>query len=152
LRTPQAEVVPLRVCHSDLVPGNVLVSVDGRALILDWDDAGPWNATEELIAALVSWSTGPKGEPCERVALALVEGYRQAGGVIDCESPTVLAGSLSAVANWLELNVRRNLDGAAGDRATRRAEVEVTNALDELAWRMTCRHRWTELLLGRGPV
>jgi Ser/Thr protein kinase RdoA (MazF antagonist) len=57
LRTPQAEVVPLRVCHSDLVPGNVLVSVDGRALILDWDDAGPWNATEELVAALVSWST-----------------------------------------------------------------------------------------------
>jgi Ser/Thr protein kinase RdoA (MazF antagonist) len=144
-----AEVVPLRVCHSDLVPGNMLVSTDGRPLILDWDDAGPWNATEELAAALVSWSTGPQGEPSERVALALVQGYRLAHGVVDCESPTVLAGSLSAVANWLELNVRRSLDGAAGGRAAQRAEAEVADALRELGWRMTWHHRRTELLLGR---
>jgi Ser/Thr protein kinase RdoA (MazF antagonist) len=146
-----AEVVPLRVCHSDLVPGNVLVSTDGRASILDWDDAGPWNAAEELAAAVVSWSTGPQGEPCERAALALVQGYRQAHGVVDCQSPTVLAGSLSAAANWLEQNVRRSLDGAAGDRAAQRAAAEIVNALDELAWRMTWRHRWM-VLLGRRPV
>jgi thiamine kinase-like enzyme len=50
--------VPLLACHGDLVPGNVLVSTDGRPSILDWDDAGPWNPAEELAAALVSWSTG----------------------------------------------------------------------------------------------
>jgi hypothetical protein len=61
----------------------------------------------------------------------------------------VLAGSLSAVANWLELNVRRSLDGAARGRAAQRAEAEVADALRELGWRMTWHHRWTELLLGR---
>ena len=143
-----AQPVPLRVCHSDLVPGNVLVSTDGRPWILDWDDAGPWNPAEELAAALVSWSTGPQGEPCEWVALALIQGYRRAGGMVNVESPTVLAGSLSAVANWLEVNVRRSLDGTAGDRS----EAEVADALRELAWRMTRRHRWTDLLLGHRPA
>jgi aminoglycoside phosphotransferase (APT) family kinase protein len=38
---------------------------DGRPSLLDWDDAGPWNPAEELAAALVSWSTGPHGSPCE---------------------------------------------------------------------------------------
>jgi Ser/Thr protein kinase RdoA (MazF antagonist) len=143
-----AEAVPLRVCHSDVVPGNVLVAADGRPLLLDWDDAGPWNTTEEIAAAVVSWSTGPKGEPCQQVGLAMVQGYQRAGGVIGATSPTVLAGSLSAVANWLELNLRRSLDPTAGDRATQRAEAEVTQALDELAWLMTWRQRWTDLLLG----
>jgi Ser/Thr protein kinase RdoA (MazF antagonist) len=55
-----AQSLPLLVCHSDLVPGNVLVSVEGRPWILDWDDAGPWNAAEEVAAAVVSWSTGPR--------------------------------------------------------------------------------------------
>jgi aminoglycoside phosphotransferase (APT) family kinase protein len=137
-----AQPVPLLVCHGDLVPGNVLVSTDGRPWILDWDDAGPWNPAEELAAALVSWSTGPHGSPCEGVALALVQGYRRAGGVVNCQSPTVLAGSLSAVANWLELNVRRSLDGTTGGRAAQRAEAEVADALRELGWRMTWRHRW----------
>jgi Ser/Thr protein kinase RdoA (MazF antagonist) len=147
-----AEVVPLLMCHGDLVPGNVLVSTDGRPWILDWDDAGPWNPAEELAAALVSWSTGPQGEPCELVALALVQGYQRAGGVVNVESPTVLAGSLSAVANWLEVKVRRSLDGAAGGRVAQPAEAEVADALTELGWRMTWRHRWTELLLGPRPA
>jgi hypothetical protein len=86
------------------------------------------------------------------VALALVQGYRRAGGVVNCQSPTVLAGSLSAVANWLELNVRRSLDGTTGGRAAQRAEAEVADALRELGWRMTWRHRWTELLLGHRPA
>jgi Ser/Thr protein kinase RdoA (MazF antagonist) len=141
-----AEAVPLVVTHSDLVPGNVLVSVQGRPWIVDWDDAGPWNAAEEVAAAVVSWSSGLQGEPRGRVALALVEGYRRAGGLLDCGSPTVLAGSLSAVANWLELNVRRSLDQAA-DRPFRwRAEAEVAGALAELSRRLARLDRWTELL------
>jgi thiamine kinase-like enzyme len=47
-----AEAVPLVVTHSDLVPGNVLVSAEGRPWIVDWDDAGPWNAAEEVAAAV----------------------------------------------------------------------------------------------------
>jgi Ser/Thr protein kinase RdoA (MazF antagonist) len=141
-----AETVPLLVTHGDLVPGNVLVSVDGRPWIVDWDDAGPWNAAEEVAAAVVSWSSGADGEPNEPVALALVEGYRQAGGGFQEHSPTVLAGSLSAVANWLELNVRRSLSEPARRPFRSQAEAAVADALSELAWRLARLDRWMELL------
>jgi thiamine kinase-like enzyme len=141
-----AETVPLVVTHSDLVPGNVLVSMEGRPRIVDWDDAGPWNAAEEVAAAVVSWSSGAHGESDERVALALVEGYRGAGGVLEGLSPTVLAGSLSAVANWLELNVRRSLSEATSQRFGSQAEAEVAGALTELPRRLARLDRWTELL------
>lgn len=36
-----AESAPLVVTHGDLVSGNVLVSAQGRAWIVDWDDGGP---------------------------------------------------------------------------------------------------------------
>jgi thiamine kinase-like enzyme len=134
------------VTHSDLVPGNVLESAGGRPWIVDWDDAGPWNAAEEVAAAVVSWSSRAHGEPAERVALALVEGYRGAGGGLEGHSPTVLAGSLSAVANWLELNLRRSLDLAADQALGWQAEAAVTSALVELPRRLARLDRWTELL------
>jgi thiamine kinase-like enzyme len=141
-----AEAVLLVVTHSDLVPGNVLVSAGGRPWIVDWDDTGPWNAAEEVAAAVVSWASGAHGEPDERVALALVEGYREAGGVLQGHSPTVLAGSLSAVANWLELNVRRSLDQTADRPLCWRSGAEVAGALAELSRRLARLDRWTELL------
>jgi thiamine kinase-like enzyme len=141
-----AEAVPLVVTHSDLVPGNVLVSAGGRPWIVDWDDAGPWNAAEEVAAAVVSWSSRAHGEPDARVALALVEGYRRAGGVLPGHSPTVLAGSLSAVANWLELNLRRSLSQATDQAVRWQAEAEVAGALAELPRRLARLDRWTELL------
>jgi Ser/Thr protein kinase RdoA (MazF antagonist) len=141
-----AEPVPLLVTHSDLVPGNVVMSVHGRVWVVDWDDAGPWNAAEEVAAAVVSWSSGVAGEPNERVARALVEGYRATGGGLEGHSPTVLAGSLSAVANWLELNLCRSLDQAADRPFRRRAETEATGALVELSRRLARLDRWTELL------
>jgi Ser/Thr protein kinase RdoA (MazF antagonist) len=141
-----AEAVPLVMTHSDLVPGNVLVSVAGRPWIVDWDDAGPWNAAEEVAAAVVSWSSRAHGEPDERVALALVAGYHGAGGDLQGHSPTILAGSLSAVANWLELNVRRSLSQAADPAWRRQAEAEVAGALVELPRRLARLDRWTKLL------
>jgi Ser/Thr protein kinase RdoA (MazF antagonist) len=141
-----AETGPLLVTHSDLVPGNVLVSVEGPAWIVDWDDAGPWNPAEEVAAAVVTWSSGARGEPDERVALALVEGYRQAGGGFQERSPTVLAGSLSAVANWLELNARRSLSEAANQPSRSQADAEVAGALSELAGRLARLDRWMGLL------
>ena len=141
-----AEPVPLLVTHNDLVPGNVVVSIQGRVWIVDWDDAGPWNAAEELAAAVVSWSSAVAGEPNERAARALVEGYRAAGGGLEGSSPTVLAGSLSAVANWLELNLRRSLDRAADQPFRQRAEAAATSALAELSGRLARLDRWTELV------
>jgi hypothetical protein len=89
---------------------------------------------------------GAHGEPDERVGLALVEGYCGAGGVLQGHSPTVLAGSLSAVASWLELNVRRSLSQAADQALRWQAEAELTGALVELARRLARVDRWIELL------
>jgi hypothetical protein len=52
----------------------------------------------------------------------------------------------SAVANWLELNVRRSLDQAADRPFRLRAEAEVAGALAELSRRLVRLDRWTELL------
>ena len=95
---------------------------------------------------MVSWSSRAHGEPDERVALALMEGYRAAGGVLQDHTPTVLAASLSAVANWLELNLRRSLSQAANQAVRRQAEAEVTSALIELPRRLARLDRWTKLL------
>jgi hypothetical protein len=57
-----------------------------------------------------------------------------------------LAGSLSAVVNWLDLNVRRSLDSAAEGRDRQQAEVEIAGALRELAWRLARLDRWIDLL------
>lgn len=95
---------------------------------------------------MVTWSSGAHGQPDERVALALVESYRQAGGGVQEQAPTVLAGSLSAVANWLELNVRRSLSEAANQPFRSQAEAEVAGALSELVGRLARLDRWTELL------
>jgi Ser/Thr protein kinase RdoA (MazF antagonist) len=141
-----AETVPLLVTHGDLVPGNVLVSTEGGPCIVDWDDAGPWNAAEEVAAAVVTWSSRAQGEPDERVALALVAGYRGAGGGLEGLSPTVLAGSLSAVANWLELNVRRSLGEPAGRPVRAQAEAAVAGSLGGLRRRLAGLDRWMGLL------
>jgi hypothetical protein len=53
---------------------------------------------------------------------------------------------LSAVANWLELNVRRSLSQAADPELRRQAESEVAGALVELPRRLARLDRWTELL------
>jgi hypothetical protein len=57
-----------------------------------------------------------------------------------------LAGALSAVANWLELNVRRSLSQAADQALRWQAEAEVAGALVELPRRLAKLDRWTELL------
>jgi hypothetical protein len=53
---------------------------------------------------------------------------------------------LSAVANWLELNLRRSLDLAADQGLGWQAEAEVAGALVELRRRLARLDRWTELL------
>jgi hypothetical protein len=53
---------------------------------------------------------------------------------------------LSAVANWLELKLRRSLDLAAGQGLRWQAEAEVTGALVELPRRLARLDRWTEPL------
>ena len=58
----------------------------------------------------------------------------------------MLAGSLSAVANWLDLNVRRSFDDAAEGRDRQQAEAEIAGALRELAWRLARLDRWLDLL------
>jgi hypothetical protein len=57
-----------------------------------------------------------------------------------------LAGSLSAVVNWLDLNLRRSLGDAAQGRDREQAEAEIAGALREVAGRLAGLDRWIDLL------
>jgi hypothetical protein len=57
-----------------------------------------------------------------------------------------LAGSLSAVVNWLDLNLRRSLEDPAQGRDREQAEAEIAGALGELAWWLARLDRWIDLL------
>ena len=53
---------------------------------------------------------------------------------------------MSAVANWLELNLRRSLSQASDQAVRWQAEAAVAGALVELPRRLARVDRWTKLL------
>lgn len=76
----------LVMSHLDFQPQNVLVGPAGPVL-LDWDNAGPISAEQELARALFIWSGANEPDP-ER-ARRIVRAYRAAGG------PGVIRGTRS---------------------------------------------------------
>lgn len=98
--------------HRDLFPRNALVTASGLS-VCDWDVAGPWLVDEEVVAAAVDWSGGILG-PVDPVSfLALLDGYRSAGGVPPAAESGRWAGYFAKQLNWLEMHVRRVLDPPA---------------------------------------
>ena len=65
----------LRTCHRDLWADNVLPTADGGICVIDWEDSGPADPSQELGCVLFEFS---RADP--RRARALTDAYRQAGG------------------------------------------------------------------------
>ncbi|WP_447925318.1 phosphotransferase enzyme family protein [Georgenia muralis] len=98
----------LRTCHRDLWADNLLPTTDGLCVI-DWEEAGPADPSNELGAVLFEFARTDPGR-----VRALVTAYEEAGGPGRVERPghfTMLIAQLGhvtevAAEDWLTPNLR----------------------------------------------
>ncbi len=99
----------LRVCHRDLWADNVLPTADGGVCVIDWENSGPADPSQELACVLFEFARTDPGR-----ARALTDGYREAGGPATVQSRgdfSMLIAQLGhitemAATDWLHPNVR----------------------------------------------
>jgi aminoglycoside phosphotransferase (APT) family kinase protein len=65
----------VRTCHRDLWADNVLATADGGVCVIDWENSGPADPSQELGCVLFEFARTDPGR-----ARALTGAYRQAGG------------------------------------------------------------------------
>src|SRR6516164_2643214 len=63
----------LRTCHRDLWADNVLPTADGGVCVIDWENSGPADPSQELGCVLFAFASTDPGR-----ARALIDAYRQA--------------------------------------------------------------------------
>jgi aminoglycoside phosphotransferase (APT) family kinase protein len=64
-----------QTCHRDLWADNVLPTADGGICVIDWENSGPADPSQELGCVLFEFSKSDPGR-----ARALTKAYREAGG------------------------------------------------------------------------
>jgi thiamine kinase-like enzyme len=62
-------------CHRDLWKDNVLPTPDGGVCVIDWENSGPADPSQELACVLFEFARSDAGR-----ARVLTESYRDAGG------------------------------------------------------------------------
>ncbi len=65
----------LQTCHRDLWADNLLPTTDGGVCVIDWENSGPADPSQELGCVVFEFGRGDPGR-----ARALVNAYRSAGG------------------------------------------------------------------------
>jgi len=65
----------LQTCHRDLWADNVLATADGGVCVIDWENSGPADPSQELGCVLFEFARSDPGR-----ARALAGSYRRAGG------------------------------------------------------------------------
>ena len=66
---------PRQTCHRDLWADNVLPTADGGVCVIDWENSGPGDPSQELGCVLFEFARADAGR-----ARALTAAYRRAGG------------------------------------------------------------------------
>lgn len=116
----------LRTCHRDLWADNVRPTADGGVCVIDWENSGPADPTQELACVLFEFARDDPGR-----AHALAVAYRDAGGSATVSRPghfSMLIAQLGhitelAATDWLRPSSR------SPDRAD--SADWVAEALDE---------------------
>jgi Ser/Thr protein kinase RdoA (MazF antagonist) len=108
----------LQTCHRDLWADNVLPTADGGICVIDWENSGPADPSQELAHVLFAFARSDPGR-----ARALASAYRQAGGPAAVTARghfSMLIAQLghiteAAAMDWLRPNPRspRRADSAA---------------------------------------
>ena len=108
----------LRTCHRDLWADNVLPTAGGDVCVIDWENSGPADPSQELGCVLFEFAGCDAGR-----ARALTDAYREAGGPATVNRRghfSMLIAQLGhiaeiAAADWLKPNPRspQRADSAA---------------------------------------
>lgn len=101
--------VAARTCHRDLWADNVLATAQGGICVIDWENSGPADPSQELACVLFEFGRSDPGR-----ARALMSAYSAAGGPARVARPghfSMLIAQLghiaqAAITDWLEPNVR----------------------------------------------
>jgi len=104
----------VRTCHRDLWADNILPTVHGGVCVIDWENSGPADPSQELACVLFEFGRSDPGR-----ARALMSAYAAAGGPATVTRPghfSMLIAQLGhitqiAATDWLEPN-ERNPDRA----------------------------------------
>jgi thiamine kinase-like enzyme len=99
----------LRTCHRDLWADNVLPTADGGVCVIDWENSGPADPSQELGCVLFEFGRDDAGR-----ARARTDAYRDAGGPATVSRRghfSMLIAQLGhiteiAATDWLEPNPR----------------------------------------------
>jgi Ser/Thr protein kinase RdoA (MazF antagonist) len=95
----------VRMCHRDLWADNVLPTADGGLCVIDWDNSGSADPSQELACVLFEFGRSDPGR-----ARALIEAYDDAGGAGRVDHPghfSMLVAELGhiterAATDWLQ--------------------------------------------------
>ncbi len=99
----------VRTCHRDLWADNVLPTAGGGLCVIDWENSGSADPSQELACVLFEFGRSDPGR-----ARALIGAYQEAGGPGRVDRPghfSMLVAALghiteTAATDWLQPNLR----------------------------------------------
>jgi Ser/Thr protein kinase RdoA (MazF antagonist) len=119
------EPARLQTCHRDLFADNVLATDDGELCIIDWENSGLADPSQELAVVLFEFAAS---DPL-RIG-ALVDAYREHGGLGVVDRPQCFSMAIAQLGHIGELSALRWLaDPEPAHRA--RNEARVNEFLDD---------------------
>jgi Ser/Thr protein kinase RdoA (MazF antagonist) len=94
----------------DLHPPNVMRQCTGRHVLVDWEGAGPVQASADVATFALVWATPEGGtQPRADAVRAFIKGYRSAGGRFTSRGIADLMNRWLGLLAWLRLNVERDI-------------------------------------------
>jgi aminoglycoside phosphotransferase (APT) family kinase protein len=108
----------LQTCHRDLFADNVLRAADGGLCVIDWENSGLADPSQELAVVLVEFACGDLGRAAD-----LYRAYVDAAGPGRIERPGHFGMAIAQLGHLGELACRRWLDPNQ-DRVRSTARVE----------------------------
>ena len=103
------------LCHGDVDQKNLLAAAAGP-LLCDWDVVLPRLPAHDLAEAAMSMACWRSRD----AAAAVIDGYRDGGGVVGELAPQDLGPSLASRLGWIRFSVDRSLDARTDGRPARR--------------------------------
>jgi Ser/Thr protein kinase RdoA (MazF antagonist) len=139
----------LRTCHRDLWADNVLPTPEGGVCVIDWENSGPADPSQELGCLLFEFGRTDAGR-----ARALIDAYRSAGGLATVNRPGHFSMLIAQLGHIAEAAATDWLEPSARSPGRADAEVWIGEVLDEPHTRRLLESllEWTNLRCpGPGP-